>query len=370
MKEGWEYKKLGEIVSFISDGDWIESRYQSDNGIRLIQTGNIGNGIFKAKEDKPHYISEGTFQELNCTEIYENDCLVSRLPDPIGRSCIIPDIGNRMITAVDCTILRFNADFLTNFFVYYTLSSTYSKLISKKTTGSTRKRISRKNLESIIIPVPPLSEQKRIVEELDLLSSIIEKQKQQLKELDTLAQSIFYDMFGDPVTNEKGWEVRPFKDLFKLQSGDGLRAKDFISGEYPVYGGNGISGYHNEYNKTDKHIIIGRVGVYCGNVRYVEGKFWLTDNAFDTTFDKKKWDYVFVRALLNSINLHQYANHAAQPVISNLGLKNVPVILPSLHLQNLFASKIEAIEKQKEAITKSIEETQKLFDYTMDKYFG
>ena len=117
MKSKWEYKTLGDVVSFVADGDWIESRYQSDNGFRLIQTGNIGNGIFKAKEDKPHYISEKTFDELKCTEIFKGDCLISRLPDPIGRACIIPDFGSRMITAVDCTILRFKDFVLPKFFV-------------------------------------------------------------------------------------------------------------------------------------------------------------------------------------------------------------------------------------------------------------
>ena len=77
----------------IADGDWIESRHQSDDGIRLIQTGNIGNGVFKAKDDKPHYISESTFAELGCTEIFAGDCLVSRLPDPVGRACIIPELN-------------------------------------------------------------------------------------------------------------------------------------------------------------------------------------------------------------------------------------------------------------------------------------
>ena len=149
-----------------------------------------------------------------------------------------------------------------------------------------------------------------------------------------------------------------------------MTEKNFILGDYPVYGGNGIGGYHNAYNKEGKHIIIGRVGAYCGNVRYVQGKFWLTDNAFDTSFDITRIDYIFVCYLLNAINLHQYANHAAQPVISNVGLKDISIIIPPLSIQETFASKIESIEMQKESINQSITESQKLFDYTMDKYFG
>ena len=116
MKADWEIKKLGEVCSFIDDGDWIESSDQSTNGIRLIQTGNIGNGVYLDKKEKSHFISEETFNRLHCTEIFAGDCLVSRLPDPIGRSCIIPETKQKMITAVDCSILRFKT-VLTHYFV-------------------------------------------------------------------------------------------------------------------------------------------------------------------------------------------------------------------------------------------------------------
>ena len=370
MREGWKYKKLKDVASLITDGDWIESRHQSESGIRLIQTGNVGNGIFKAKDDKPHYISEDTFLELGCTEIFRGDCLVSRLPEPVGRACIIPEVGCRMITAVDCTIIRFKDCVLPKLFVYYTRSKQYKREIDNSTTGTTRKRISRKNLESVSIPLLPVDEQNKIVAELDLLTEIIDKQKQQLKELDTLAQSIFYDMFGNPNINDMKWDYSTFKSIFKLKSGDGLIGKNFMQGNYPVYGGNGISGYHNKYNKDGDYIIVGRVGAYCGNVRYVKGQFWLTDNAFQALFDNTVLDYVFVCYLLNAINLHQYANQAAQPVISNVVLKDIQIIMPPKTIQREFAKKIQTIESQKESINRSIAESQKLFDYTMDKYFG
>ena len=240
--------------------------------------------------------------------------------------------------------------------------------MQSKTTGL--HNLDMKAYLRISIPVPPLAEQERIVAELDLLTEIIDKQKAQLKELDTLAQSIFYDMFGDLVENEKGWEVACFKQVFQLKSGDGLSEKNFVLGRYPVYGGNGISGYHNSFNKQGRHIIIGRVGAYCGNVRYVNEDFWLTDNAFDALFDIERFGFWYICYLLNIMNLHQYANHVAQPVISNTGLKELNVIIPPLSLQQSFADKINVIEQQKAAITQSIAETQKLFDYTMDKYFG
>ena len=104
----WKWTTIKNIVNYIGDGDWIESKDQSDKGIRLIQTGNIGFGTFKDKEGKYHYISENTFSRLGCNEIFEGDILISRLPEPVGRACILPKVPERMITAVDCTINRLN----------------------------------------------------------------------------------------------------------------------------------------------------------------------------------------------------------------------------------------------------------------------
>ena len=110
------------------------------------------------------------------------------------------------------TPISINSHFL-NYYLCFNKPNTLIK-------DSAYPSISLKDIENLKIPVPPLSEQQRIVEELDLLSSIIEKKKEQLKELDNLAQSIFYDMFGDPVTNEKGWEVKPFgKECVELKYG-------------------------------------------------------------------------------------------------------------------------------------------------------
>ena len=102
--------KLKECCTLFTDGNWIETKDQSDLGIRLIQTGNVGKGMFLEKEARAKYISEDTFEALKCTEIYPGDILISRLPDPVGRACIIPERKERMITAVDCSILRVNDD--------------------------------------------------------------------------------------------------------------------------------------------------------------------------------------------------------------------------------------------------------------------
>lgn len=163
MFGGCENKQsINNICIHFGDGDWIESKDQSENGIRLIQTGNVGDGVFKDKEEKARYISEETFTRLNCTEVLPGDILISRLPDPIGRSCIVPEV-QKAITAVDCTIVRLSDKVLPEFFVGFSKTDMYSEQIATHTTGTTRKRISRANLGKILIPVPELSMQEEFV---------------------------------------------------------------------------------------------------------------------------------------------------------------------------------------------------------------
>ena len=154
--------RLDELCAHFGDGDWIESKDQSENGIRLIQTGNVGNGEYKDKGDKARYISEDTFSRLGCTEVFPGDILISRLPDPIGRACIVPEMP-KSITAVDCTIVRLKNEVLPTFFVNFTKTPMYTMQIDSFTTGSTRKRVSRANLGSVMVPVPKLDLQRQFV---------------------------------------------------------------------------------------------------------------------------------------------------------------------------------------------------------------
>ena len=201
VRKGWRMKSLIGVCEVFADGDWVESKDQSSEGIRLIQTGNVGEGVFKDRAEKARYISEATFKRLRCTEIFEGDCLVSRLPDPVGRSCILPDTGERMITAVDCTILRFNPkQLLPTFFKHYSQSDDYLTTVAKECTGTTRNRISRSNLGLTPIPVPPLAEQQRIVAQLNALSEETQRltrlYERKLAALDALKKSLLHKAFA------------------------------------------------------------------------------------------------------------------------------------------------------------------------------
>ena len=121
-------------------------------------------------------IQANSNKRLNCNEIFEGDVLISRLPEPVGRACILPKLEERCITAVDCSILRINENIISKeLFVLYTQSNKYLELIKDNCTGTTRLRISRSNLEKIYVPLPPLNEQKRILTKINLLFQELDK---------------------------------------------------------------------------------------------------------------------------------------------------------------------------------------------------
>lgn len=236
MTMTWQTKKLGEICNVFDDGDWIEKKDQSSEGIRLIQTGNIGNGVFKDRGEKARYISEKTFKRLRCTEILPGDLLISRLPDPVGRACIIPETGEKMITAVDCTIIRFNNEILPRWFVNYSLSQEYQGQINKEVGGATRQRISRKNLGQIKIPLPPLSEQKRILKIFDEVFEKTTKAKENTEKNLQSSKELFESYLQSVFTNPgKDWEEKSLEDLGQITSSKRIYKKEYTKTGVPFY---------------------------------------------------------------------------------------------------------------------------------------
>lgn len=158
-------------VSF-TDGDWVESPFITDAGIRLIQTGNIGIGYYK--EQGYRYISPESFIELNCTEVFPGDVLICRLADPVGRACLAPDLGVRMITSVDVCILRPAKSIDPRYAVYFMSSREYLQHIESTQRGGTRDRISRTMLGNTSCLEPPPAEQRAIADHLDIQTAKID----------------------------------------------------------------------------------------------------------------------------------------------------------------------------------------------------
>jgi type I restriction enzyme S subunit len=187
----WEVQTLFELAArkkeLFDDGDWIESEHITTEGIRLIQTGNIGVGSFVEKDDKK-YINETSFAALRCKQLKQGDLLVCRLADPAGRACVLGDIGeDRIVTSVDVTIFRPPAELADRKFLSQVFStSDWFRAVSDRSGGTTHKRISRGALGRLSINLPPLPEQTAIatvLSEMDGELAVLDQRREKTRGL-------------------------------------------------------------------------------------------------------------------------------------------------------------------------------------------
>lgn len=371
MKENWTYKKVKEVCKKASSNIVLNKIEDNTGDFPLYGASGFVKGIDFYHRDEP-YIG-----------IVKDGSGVGRVDVYPAKSSLVGTM-QYILPPKDCSLK----------FLCYALQGLN---LSKFVNGAAIPHIYFRDYGECTIPVPPIETQSRIVSELDLLQSIIDKQKAQLKELDNLAQAVFYDMFGDPVENEKGWEVKKLEEVCDITSSKRIFADEYVEKGVPFY-------RSKEVIERSKGLPIS-VELFISEERYKDvkekygvpelgdilitavgtiGKIWSvnTEDPFYFKDGNLVWlrkinkeiiDSTFFRASLVLL-VEDYkevnANGAAYNALTIIKLKEMQCILPPLPLQQSFATKIESIEKQKAAINQSIAETQRLFDHTMDKYFG
>ena len=295
------------------------------------------------------------------TQFCRNDVLLAKITPCMenGKATVLSDIP----TSVGCGstefhVIRANEDVYPRYLFHLIWNEPFRHLAARNMTGSAgQKRVPKSFLQAVKIPLPfkngkpDLDEQKRIAAILDKADAIRRKRRQALQLTDDFLRSLFLDMFGDPVTNPKGWDRVTLKQIIKVSSGKGLTAKMMTGGGlHPVYGGNGINGYHDEYMFEDSTIILGRVGAYCGAVHLTEPKSWVTDNAL---YVRKLTDGINSTYLMNALkflNLNQHAGRAAQPLISGSRIYPIEINMPPERLQNKYDQIVTSVSR---IVTKS-----------------
>ncbi|TSA46985.1 MAG: restriction endonuclease subunit S [Actinomycetales bacterium] len=353
---------LKDICTVFGDGDWIESKDQSNEGIRLIQTGNVGSGIFKDRIEKARWISEDTFKRLRCTEIGEGDVLISRLPDPVGRACLLPTLEHKAVTAVDCSIVRFDANKMdSKFFVYYSQSSEYASAIEPLISGSTRQRISREKLGTVQIPLPSLEKQREIVEkldsafaEIDLLEGNLLKQKEQFDLLLRGSLSVPYKSSAKPVIRamqlgeiadfQGGSQPAKSNFVYKEQKGyvRFIQIRDFGSNKNLTY----IPISPKNRLCTESDILIGRYGASVGKILTgLEGAYNVALMKVIPKSEIVDRDYLYFYLLseLFQQNLLNVSDRSAQNGFSKEDISTFLVNLPSIPEQKKIVKTLSSI---------------------------
>ena len=287
----------------------------------------------------------------------------------LKRVCLIDESYDNQVCSTGFSVLRPSDSLMPKWVFYQLLSDRFYTYIEPLQTGITYPAVSDKDVRSFVIPAPPIDEQKAICSLLDKLSLVIEKKKQQVKELDNLAQAIFYDMFGEDRAIEQNWLKCCVGDIYQFQYGKGNNIPE-DEGEYPCYGSNGIVGHHITYNSEDAPVI-GHIGAYAGIVNWGAGKHYVTYNGVICKLKDNRNNPIYGYYMLKSQDYLNVAKRGgAQPFVSYDLLEQPTTFMPPLSLQQSFAAKVETIEHQKELINQSIREAQTLFDSRMEYYFG
>ena len=396
MKQGWEIKKLGDIAKFYrgltySKGDEVPSSTNMvlrSNNVDLETNALVYDDMKCLREDL--LVDEDKKVKANSILI----CMSNGSKQHIGKVAYIQDDIDYAFGGFMGLIVP-TKDIEGKYLYYSCVSHHFKHFLAGIGNGIGITNLRFSDLSSYCFPVPPIAEQEKIVAELDCLSGIIEKKKQQLKELDNLAQSIFYEMFGDPVENDKGWKTINIENIcssiVRGPFGSALKKEFFVeqaSTTYKVYEQKhaiqksadiGTYFIDAERFQTLKRfeVVPGDIIMSCSGTI---GEFFVIPEGAERGIINQ----ALLKYTLNDSIDQTYFLYVMEWVKENFdkkgtGLQNIgsvgtikktKISFPPLALQQDFASKIEAIEKQKELIAQSIKETETLFNSRMDYYFG
>lgn len=355
-KSKWTYKKLGEVATFINGYAFKPSDWK-DVGLPIIRIQNL------TSSDAPYNYYDG--KEIDNKYLVDNGDLLVSWSATLGAF-----LWNKGKAVLNQHIFKtvFDKTDINKHFLKYAIISTLNVMASKA-HGITMRHITKKEFDDIVIPFPPSLDQQHIVSELDQLSELISLKQQQLKEYDALAQSLFYEMFGDPIINDKGWQIKCWNDVLRIINGKDYKGVENQKGKYPICGSGGIMGYANAYLCPENTVIIGRKGNINKPI-FMTQKFWNIDTAFGLVADNINIAPLYLYYFCIKYNFEKHNKAVTIPSLTKKDLLKISIPLPPLSLQHSFASKVRAIEAQKSLVKQSIAEAQTLLDSRMQEYFG
>jgi len=384
----WNMVKLGSI-----------NNYQSKS-INPMKEPNRKFELYSVPSYEYNYPEILTGAEIGSTKqtVQEGDILLCKINPRINRVWyVMKHTKYPLIASSEWIVIR-NNDIFSDYLVWCLRSSPFRNLLETNVTGigGSLTRVQPKQVKEYLIPLPPFETQKQIAKTLDTAAELLAMRKQQLAELDNLIKSTFYDVFGDPVINEKGWKVKKLAELIvDVKNGITRRGRADLKGSIVLK----LKDIRENYidfsdvnkftlNQTERDLFqvtynqllfvrvngnpnyVGRCAVFTG----FDQRIFYNDHIMRVTIKEEIINPTFLSCLLNfPYGKKEIKNHlktsAGQYTINQQGLSNIVAPLPPLSLQTQFAAIVTKIEEQKTLLKKAINETQTLFESLMSEYF-
>ena len=398
MREGWKYQKLGELVKVIN-GLWVGKKPPFTN-VAVVRNANFTKSCTLDMSNIAYIDVEE--KQFNTRELQYADIIIEKSggseKQPVGRPVFF-NIKDRGYSFSNFTAtLRVVSSDIVPEYLYKVLLAQYKQGVTKrlqsKTTGL--HNLDFKSYLKSVIPIPSCEKQLSIVSELDKINELIRLKKEQLKDYDNLAQSIFYEMFGDPVVNEKGWELKKLGEEYKVSSSKRIMQDEWTTEGVPFLKVSDvvskINGQNSEpstfisettYSKlvdsnavpVQNDILItsrGTLGL-CYIVKN-EDRFYFQDGMITWLAEcKGNITPLFLTYLFKNHHfLQQITSKANKSTVAYISISQISkrkIPFPPLALQNLFAQRIELIEQQKAEIQNTIADLETLLASRMQYWF-
>ena len=384
----WKSVNIGKSGLFIADGNYSakypNSKEFISSGVPFIRANNFKNKTII--DDELYFISPEKHSQITKGHLKTNDVLITTRGN-IGELAIVPKRHENSNINAQIVLLRCNDEWDPLFLLYILSSSIVKEQLPNLTTGTALKQLPVKNLKKIILPLPPLPQQQKIANILDAADALRQNDKALIAKYDELTQALFLDMFGDPVSNPKGWEKVELKKLLKNVSKIGrdfnvknIQYVDISSIDNSKFLITSTTNYLLQDRPSRAQQIIENGDVLLATVRpnlkniainTVSGFIASTGFYVCRCNDKINNRYLF--EVLKSDSVTNYFGGitagANYPAVKSSDVSKLLISLPPIDLQNQFAERVAVIEEQKAIAQKSLEHSERLFNSLLQKAF-
>jgi type I restriction enzyme S subunit len=394
LPDGWKWTPLEELMDQpkqdIVDGPFgsnLKASEYVEDGIPIARLQNVDRNTFVHKNIK--YLTRQKAEKLSRHTFKPEDILITKLGDPLGEACIAPSSIEHGVIVADLVRVRPAESKVVRRYLMYAINSPLvARQFEKHTKGTTRPRVNLGMIRKLPIPVAPREMQAGVVAEIEKQFSRLDEAVANLKRVKAnlkrykaavlkaavegrlveteaeiarregrsyetgaqLLQRILETRrsrwqgkgkYKEPAAPDstdlpelpEGWVWCSGAQLFEWSSGEGLTEKSQRTGPYPIYGGNGISGHHDEYFVEEPTLVVGRVGAHCGNVYVTKSKCWITDNAIYAKSFPNDEPLEYLQIVFTQAGLNRIAAGSGQPFVNQRMLNEVSIPLPPLDEQ-------------------------------------